>query len=83
MLSARHAQAIDTVLGLSPLTHLAVASGNDLLRNPWLYQHSNLSGLQFEYPTLTSLAWFYVALCLLLGVLAAKSARPDDRMERT
>ena len=31
---------------MSPLTHLAVASGNDLLRNQWFYQHSNLASLQ-------------------------------------
>ncbi|HQR12113.1 MAG TPA: hypothetical protein PLW68_12375, partial [Casimicrobiaceae bacterium] len=40
LLSARHPWIIDTVVGISPLTHLAVASGNDLLRNQWFYQHS-------------------------------------------
>lgn len=81
LLSARHASAIDTMLGLSPLTHLAVASGNDLLRNAWLYQHSNLAGLQFDYPGLAGLAWFYAAL--LLGMLALTAARSDRPMEKT
>lgn len=81
LFSARHASAIDTMLGLSPLTHLAVASGNDLLRNPWLYQHSNLAGLQFDYPGLASLVWCYIAL--LLGVLAMAAARSDRPMEKT
>jgi hypothetical protein len=75
LLSDRHAWAVDAVLGLSPLTHLAVASGNDLLRNQWLYQHSNLSGLQFDYPGLGTLAWTYGALCLVAGAIAMAAAR--------
>ena len=43
---------IDAAIGMSPLIHLAVASGNDLLRNQWFYQHSNLAALQFSYPSL-------------------------------
>lgn len=75
LLSGRHAWTIDAVLGLSPLTHLAVASGNDLLRNQWLYQHSNLSGLQFDYPGLPTLAWTYGSLCLLAGAIALTTVR--------
>ena len=45
---------------MSPLTHLAVASGNDLLRNQWFYQHSNLASLQISYPELNALAWGYL-----------------------
>jgi hypothetical protein len=75
LLSVRHAWAIDAALGVSPLTHLAVASGNDLLRNQWLYQHSNLSGLQFDYPGLGALAWSYGALCLVAGAIAMTAAR--------
>ena len=52
LLARRHPWIIDAVIGVSPLTHLAVASGNDLLRNPWFYQHSNLAALQFSYPSL-------------------------------
>jgi hypothetical protein len=81
LLSVHHAWAIDASLGLSPLTHLAVASGNDLLRNAWLYQHSNLAGLQADYPGLAGLAWFYVTL--LLGVLAMTAAHSDRPMEKT
>lgn len=58
-----------------------MASGNDLLRNAWLYQHSNLAGLQFDYPGLAGLAWFYAAL--LLGMLALTAARSDRPMEKT
>ena len=39
LLARRQPWIIDAVIGVSPLTHLAVASGNDLLRNPWFYQH--------------------------------------------
>ena len=81
LLSSRHPSVIDTMLGLSPLTHLAVASGNDLLRNAWLYQHTNLAGLQFDYPGLAGLAWFYITL--LLGVVAMTAARSDRPTEKT
>lgn len=86
--SRRHDWAIDAVIGLSPLTHLAVAGGNDLLRIQWFYQHSNLAGLPFSYPGLTGVAWFYAAalLMLALGALAlrgrshrvANATHPDD-----
>ena len=70
LLSSRHVWMIDTVVGLSPLTHLAVAAGNDLLRNQWFYQHSNLAALQYAYPGLAELAWGYAAACVLLALIA-------------
>jgi len=57
---------VDAVVAVSPLTHLAVASGNDLLRNQWFYQHSNLAGLRFDYPRLGPVMTAY---CLLAVVL--------------
>lgn len=84
MLSARHERAIDALFHLSPLVHLAVASGNDLLRNQWLYQHSNLASLQFDYPALAGLGWFYVSIGSLLGLLAwARRGRAYLPTERT
>ena len=70
LLSDRHAWLIDAVIGASPLTHLAVASGNDLLRNQWFYQHSNLAALRFSYPGLLELAMSYAAVCALLALLS-------------
>jgi hypothetical protein len=80
LLSARHAWVIDAVVGASPLTHLAVAGDNDLLRNEWLYQHSNLAVLQFSYPGQAELAWSYASVCLLLALLVLRRAprEPDD-----
>jgi hypothetical protein len=75
LLSGRYEGVIDAVIGISPLTHLAVASGNDLLRNPWLYQHSNLAALQFSYPELAGLAWSYGTLLLGFAALAYWLAR--------
>lgn len=86
LLSRHHPWIIDAMLGISPLTHLAVASDNDLLRNQWLYQHSNLASLQFSYPGLAAPAWTYAALCgvLALIVLALRQAhRPGARATRT
>lgn len=62
--------ALDAVLAASPLTHLAVASGNDLLRNPWLYENTPLGGLPAEYPAGTTLAAAYAAGLAALGALA-------------
>lgn len=70
LLSVRFAGVIEVVIGISPLTHLAVASGNDLLRNQWFYQHANLANLQFSYPGLARLVLAYGALVLMLPLVA-------------
>jgi hypothetical protein len=63
--------AVDAVVASSPLTHLAVASGNDLLRNQWFYQHSNLAGLRFDYPRLASVMTAYLLLAAALLLIPA------------
>lgn len=70
LLVKRHAWVIDAVLGISPLTHLAVASENDLLRNQWFYQHANLAALQFSYPGVADLALGYASAGCLLALIA-------------
>ena len=78
LVSAHHPAAIDAVVGASPLTHLALASGNDWLRIQWFYQHSNLAALQVRYPGPAAAAWFYAALAttlVALGVLAIRHRR--------
>jgi hypothetical protein len=66
-----HPGLMDIVIGVSPLTHLAVASGNDLLRNQWFYQHSNLAALKFSYPSLTTIVVWYIAVDIAFLVLPA------------
>ncbi len=80
VLSARHPRLIDLVVGLSPVTHLAVASGNDLMRNPWLYEHSNLAVLPVAYPEPAALAWGYGSACAVLALAAIASRR--SRLEQ-
>jgi len=63
--------AVDAVVAVSPLAHLAVASGNDLLRNQWFYQHSNLAGLRFDYPRLAAVMTAYGLLAAVLLLVAA------------
>ncbi|MDO9313167.1 MAG: hypothetical protein Q7T97_01310 [Burkholderiaceae bacterium] len=70
LLSGRHDWVIDAAIGMSPLTHLAVASDNDLLHNEWLYQNSNLASLPVSYPDLTPLAWSYAIFCTVLTIVA-------------
>ncbi len=74
-LSSRHAWAIDATLSLSPIVHLAVASGNDLMRNEWFYQHLNVASLQFEYPGLPAIALSYSMVLLALGLLVVAYPR--------
>jgi len=75
LLSGRHPWIIDAAIGVSPLTHLAVASGNDLLRNQWLYQHSNLAPLQFSYPGIADVTVAYAGILLLLALFPLASLR--------
>ena len=71
-----HGWALDALMAASPLTHLALASGNDLLRNEWLYDHSNLAKLAVGYPSLAGvIAGYAIAVLALLGVpLAQRNA---------
>lgn len=78
-MSARLPGAIDFVLSLSPVSHLAVASGNDLLHDPWLYEHSNLAVLAVSYPALGTIAWGYAAVCALLAILVLAGRGPSPR----
>lgn len=75
LLARRQAWIIDAVIGVSPLTHLAVASDNDLLRNPWFYQHANLAALQFSYPSLADIILFYGTVALTLALIPLASRR--------
>lgn len=79
LLSVRHPRVIDLVVGLSPVTHLAVASGNDVLRNSWLYEHSNLASLPVSYPERAALAWGYGSACAALALAALASRMPRRR----
>jgi hypothetical protein len=73
--SVERPRALEAAVAVSPLTHLALASGNDLLRNQWFYQHSNLAGLRFDYPPLAPVFAVYTALSFAL-VLVPGMARP-------
>jgi small-conductance mechanosensitive channel len=78
-LAAAHPALADTVLAFSPLTHLAVASDNDLLRNDWLYQRANLAALQVAYPELSHLAWAYAGAGLVMGAAALKLHHTSEK----
>ena len=81
LLAGRYPWIIDAVVAMSPLTHLAVASGNDLLRNQWFYQHSNLAALHFSYPSPVELVLSYGSVCLALALIPLASLRPRRRID--
>jgi hypothetical protein len=67
-------RASEAVLASSPLTQLATVAGNDLLRNQWFYQRSNLASLPFAYPRpATATAASLCAFAVLLGLLVRRT----------
>jgi len=57
------------IVAASPLVHLGVAAGQDLLRTQWWYAHTSFGSLQFDYPSLAAIARAYVATALALTAL--------------
>jgi hypothetical protein len=68
---------VDAVVAISPLAHLAIAAGNDLLRDPWFYDHSNLARLAVSYPSLNLVLAVYVSIlsALATALLAERYRR--------
>jgi hypothetical protein len=64
------------VLLASPLVQLATAAGWDVLRSPWVYAHSVLGSLRFDYPSLSTLALIDATLCLAPSLASRASAWP-------
>lgn len=76
LLTGEHPGIVDALVAASPVTHLAVASGLDILRNPWLYQNSNLAALPVNYPEPALLAQCYALACFAgLAALAVALRR--------
>jgi hypothetical protein len=59
----------NAIVAASPLVHLGVAAGQDLLRTQWWYAHTSFGSLQFDYPSLAAIALAYAAMALALGAL--------------
>lgn len=62
------------VLLASPLVQLSTAAGWDVLRSPWVYSHSVLGSLRFNYPALSAIAFIDATLCLGPYLAARASA---------
>jgi hypothetical protein len=52
----------DALVALNPLTALALPSETDYLRSDWLYRHSPLGGLRYDYPSAPALIAAYLAV---------------------
>lgn len=78
---ADHPGFAEAIVAASPLTHLALASGNDLFHQPWLYQYANLATFRFDYPPVGSVLGAYALLAgLLLATLAALARWPRAKL---
>jgi hypothetical protein len=67
--------AAEAIVAASPLVHLGLAAGQDVLRTQWFYANSSLGSLQFDYPSLTSVALGYACAAAVLALLAVGFAR--------
>lgn len=65
------------IVAASPLVHLGVAAGQDVLRTQWFYAHTSFGALQFEYPPLAGIAIAYTCLAAVLAALACALSRRD------
>jgi hypothetical protein len=65
------------IVAASPLVHLGVAAGQDLLRTQWWYAHTSFGSLQFDYPALSTIALACAAMVLALAALDFVLSRRD------
>lgn len=66
----------NALLAASPLAQLAVAAGNDLLRNDWFYAHSALAGMPVGYPHLGLVLPAWLALGTLTVAIERRARAP-------
>jgi hypothetical protein len=75
-LQAREGTAVaEAIVAASPLVHLGLAAGQDVLRTQWFYANSSLGSLQFDYPSLTSVALGYACAAAVLALISVGFAR--------
>lgn len=74
--------AVDALIAVNPFTHLAVTTGIDFLRSDWLYRHSPLGGLRFDYPSPAAVLLFYLAACALGSLALRRRSAPERRQAR-
>jgi len=68
------------IIGISPLSALAVSLDLDYLRSNWFYQHSVLGSLRYEY--LSWSAYVLILATIIAGFLAAAAKLDFDRTRR-
>jgi hypothetical protein len=68
--------ALDALVAVNPLTHLAVLTGTDWLRSDWFYRHSALGSLRYAYPTPAAvMAAYLVPITLWLWTRRRQAAQ--------
>jgi hypothetical protein len=66
----------DAIIGMSPLSLVAVLANHDYLREPWWYTHSVFGALRFDYPAVGPLVAAYLGVSALLFAAARASFHP-------
>jgi len=72
----------DAIIGMSPLSLVAVLANHDYLREPWWYTHSVFGALRFDYPAVGPLVAAYLGVSALLFAAARASFHPMRSMRR-
>lgn len=75
--AAADPERASAIVAASPLAHLGVAAGQDLLRTQWWYAHTSFGSLQFDYPSLAAIARAYATAALALAALDVALSRRD------
>ena len=73
------AVAANLALAVSPLVHLAAATGSDLLRTDWFYRHSSIASLYFSYPRVGAGLLAYTVICMAAFTAAVVAGRQGRR----
>jgi hypothetical protein len=64
--------ALDILVTVNPLTHIAVLTGTDWPRSDWFYRHSALGSLRYAYPSpFAVVTWYLLVPIAWLGVRRA------------
>jgi hypothetical protein len=62
--------AVDALIAVNPVTHLAVVAQIDYLRGDWLYRHSPLGSMRYGYPTSATILFGYPIACTAASFIA-------------
>ena len=68
---------INSIISITPLTHISVAAEYDYLRSEWFYRNTPFGSLPFTYPDLITVISSYLVLVIFLQAILWKITRKN------